>query len=148
RVLKNWVPLVADLEAGQRLFVPLCELVRGNIHKLYRGMIITGASLVRITRDAEVDINGDSVAELRELVREQIRQRRYETIVRLEFGCRADPAIKQALRERFQLASDDVYEMAEEVDYTTLFEIADLPLPELRDRPWVPLQHPSLPEGS
>lgn len=148
RVLKNWVPLVADLDAGQRLFVPLCELVRGNIHKLYRGMIITGTSLVRITRDAEVDINGDSVAELRELVREQIRQRRYEPIVRLEFGSGADPVIKQALRERFQLSADDVYDMAEEVDYTTLFEIAELPLPELRDCPWIPLQHPSLPEGS
>src|SRR5215469_10171036 len=148
RVLKNWVPLVADLDAGQKLFVPLCELVRGNIHKLYGGMIITGTSLLRITRDAEVDMNGDSVAELRELVREQIRQRRYEPIVRLEFGPGADPAIKQALRERFQLSADDVYDMAEEVDYTTLFEIAELPLSELRDRPWIPLQHPSLPEGS
>jgi len=148
RVLKNWVPLVADLDAGQKLFVPLCELVRGNIHKLYGGMIITGTSLLRITRDAEVDMNGDSVAELRELVREQIRQRRYEPIVRLEFGPGADPAIKQALRERFQLSADDVYDMAEEVDYTTLFEIAELPLSELRDRPWIPLQHPSLPGGS
>src|SRR5215470_9724163 len=129
RVLKNWVPLVADLDAGQKLFVPLCELVRGNIHKLYGGMIITGTSLLRITRDAEVDMNGDSVAELRELVREQIRQRRYEPIVRLEFGPGADPAIKQALRERFQLSADDVYDMAGEVDYTTLFEIASLPVP-------------------
>jgi polyphosphate kinase len=40
-----------------------------------------------------------------------------------------------------------VYDMAEEVDYTTLFEIAGLPLPELRDRPWTPLQHPLLPEA-
>jgi len=68
RVLKNWVPLVADLDAGQRLFVPLYELVRGNIHKLYGGMIITGTSLLRITRDAEVEMNDDSVAELRELM--------------------------------------------------------------------------------
>jgi len=148
RVLKNWVPLVVDLGAGQRLFVPLYEVLRGNIHKLYRGMIITGTSLLRITRDAEVEMNDDSVAELRELVREQIRQRRYEPIVRLEFGCGADPALKQALRERFQLSADDVYDMAEEVDYTTLFEIAELPLPELRDRPWIPVQHSSLPEGS
>lgn len=147
-VLKNWVPLVSELQAGQKLFVPLYEVIRGNIQKLYEGMIITGVSLLRITRDAEVEMDDESSAGVRELVREQIRQRRYEPIVRLEFGPGADSAIKQVLRERFQLSSDDVYDMSEEVDYTTLFEISGLPIPELRDPPWTPLQHPSLPEAS
>jgi len=40
------------------------------------------------------------------------------------------------LRERFDLATEDVYELDEEVDYTTLFEIAGLPVAELRDAPW------------
>ena len=146
-VLKNWVSLVTDLEAGQKLFVPLHEVIGGNIQKLYGGMTISGMSVLRITRDAEVEIDDDSVGEFRELVEEQIRQRRYEPIVRLEFGPGADPAIKETMRERFQLSPSDVYDMAEEVDYTTLFEIAGLPLPELRDRPWTPLQHPLLPEA-
>ena len=146
-VLKNWVSLVTDLEAGQKLFVPLHEVIGGNIQKLYGGMTISGMSVLRITRDAEVEIDDDSVGEIRELVQEQIRQRRYEPIVRLEFGPGADPAIKETMRERFQLSPSDVYDMAEEVDYTTLFEIAGLPLPELRDRPWTPLQHPLLPEA-
>jgi polyphosphate kinase len=145
-VLKNWVPLLAELEEGQTLFIPLYEVIRGNIHKLYEGMTISGMTLLRITRDAEVALDDDSSAEVRDLVKEQIRQRRYEPIVRLEFGPGADPVIKQTLRERFQLLPIDVYEMTEEVDYTTLFEIASLPVPELRDRPWTPLQHPSLPE--
>src|ERR1700730_19356635 len=145
--LKNWVSLVTDLEAGQKLFVPLHEVIGGNIQKLYGGMTISGMSVLRITRDAEVEIDDDSVGEIRELVQEQVRQRRYEPIVRLEFGPGADPAIKETMRERFQLSPCDVYDMAEEVDYTTLFEIAGLPLPELRDRPWTPLQHPLLPEA-
>ena len=37
------------------------------------------------------------------------------------------------------------YDMPGEVDYTTLFQIAALPIPELRDPPWVPLSHPALP---
>jgi polyphosphate kinase len=148
-VLKNWVPLSSDLDRDQKLFVPLYEVIRGNIQKLYGGMTISGVSLLRITRDAEVGTDDDSSAGVREreLVEEQIRRRRYEPIVRLEFGPGADHAIKQSLRDRFQLGSSDVYDMAEEVDYTTLFEIASLPLAELRDRPWIPLQHPSLPEA-
>jgi len=147
-VVKNWIPLTTGLESGQKLFVPLYEIVRGNIQKLYSGMTITAMTLLRITRDAEVELDDDPEAELRELVQEQIRQRRYEPIVRLEFGPGADAALKDYLRERFQLTSLDMYDMPEEVDYSTLFEIAGLPYPELRDRPWVPLQHPSVSEDS
>src|SRR5271157_576329 len=147
--LKQWVPLTSDLKKGQRLFVPLYEIIRGNIEKLYDGMTVTGMTLMRITRDAEVEIDDESVSEIRKLVEEQVRQRRYEPICRIEFGPGADPAIQETVRARFQLSPLDVYDMTEEVDYTTLFEIAGLPVPELRDRPWTPLQHPALPmEGT
>ena len=146
-VLKQWVPLTADLAPGQRLFAPLYEIIRGNIQKLYNGMSISGMTVVRITRDAEVEIDDDSGAGIRELVVEQVRQRRYEPIVRLEFGPGADSGIMKMLRERFELSPLDVYELTEEVDYTTLFEIAGLPIPELRDAPWTPLQPPALQES-
>ena len=146
--LKQWIPLVAGVQIGQRLLVPLHEVIRGNIEKLYGGMTITGMTLVRITRDAQVELEDDSASELRVLVEEQIRQRRYEPVVRLEFGPGADPVIREMLRVRFQLSSADVYEMDGEMDYTTLFEIAGMPVPELRDAPWTPLAPTSLGEGS
>jgi len=147
--LKQWVALTSDLQKGERLYVPLYEVIRGNIHKLYHGMAISGMTLARITRDAEVEIDDDSISEIRKLVEEQVRQRRYEPICRIEFGPGADAAIKETMQTRFGLSPLDVYDMAEEVDYTTLFEIAGLPIRELRDRPWTPLQHPMLPlEGA
>ena len=121
-VLKQWVPLTTGIEAGQKLLVPLYEVIRGNVDKLYSGMKITAMTVVRITRDAEVEIEDDTIS-LRELVQEQVRQRRYEPVVRLEFGPGADPDIKEMLRKRFELSPGDVYDMPEEVDYTTLFEL-------------------------
>lgn len=149
-VLKQWVQLTDGANAGERLLVPLHEIIRGNAHRLYRGMELTAATLVRLTRDAEVesDDDGNSSEELSELVREQVRQRRYEPVVRLEFGPGADPAIKELLRDRFQLSRDDVYDLPEEVDYTTLLEIAGLPVPDLRDSAWTPLPPPGLEGGS
>jgi polyphosphate kinase len=126
--------------------VPLYEVIRGNLHKVYSGMKIKDVTLVRITRDAEVEIEDDQTEGIRELVEEQIRQRRYEPVVRLEFGPGADPAIKEMLRTRFKLSSEDLYDMAEEVDYTTLFELMGLPLPGLHDAPWTPLQPLALPD--
>jgi polyphosphate kinase len=144
--LKQWIPLTAGVENGKRLLISLHELIRGNIHKLYGGMTLSAMTLVRITRDAEVELVEASDAEIRLQVQEQIRQRRYEPVVRLEFGPGSDKGIRDLLRERFQLTSADVYEVDGEVDYTTLFEIAGLPVPELRDAPWTPLSKPSLAE--
>ena len=67
------------------MFVPLHEVIRGNANRLYAGMVLSAATLVRLTRDAEVEEGDedDSGAGLAELVREQVRQRRYEPVVRL-----------------------------------------------------------------
>ncbi len=135
-VLKQWVALGTGLESGQKLLVPLYEVIRGNVGKLYSGMKIKGMSIVRITRDADVELEDDETIGIRELVLEQVRQRRYEPVVRLEFGPGADPEIKEILRKRFELSTDDLYDMPEEVDYTTLFELLGLPLPALHDAPW------------
>ena len=147
--LKSWVSLSADVEPGQKLFVPLYEIVRGNAHKLYGGVKLWGATLVRLTRDAEVELDDNPEAELREAVEEQVRLRRYEPAVRLEFGPGADPSIREMMRERFGLEVTDLYDMAEEVDYTTLFEFMGVAVPDdLRDAPWTPLPIPALDGGA
>lgn len=146
--LKQWVALTAGAEPGQRLLIPLHELIRGNLGKLYDGMAVSGITMVRITRDAEVDLEEDPSAEIRALVQEQVRLRRYEPVVRLEFGPGADPGIRELLRQRFELAPEDVYDLNEAVDYISLFEIAGLPVTGLRDSPWIPLAPPLGGEGS
>jgi polyphosphate kinase len=138
-VVKQWVALETDVTPGQKLLLPLYEVIRGNAHKLYGGMKLTGTTLFRLTRDAEIEIDDDSDEALRDVVREQVRQRRYEPVVRLDFAPGADPSIREMLRQRFQLSPMDVYDLPGEVDYTTLFEIASLQIASLRDLPWNPL---------
>jgi polyphosphate kinase len=138
-VLRQWVSLETDLKPGQKLLVPLSEVIRGNLHKLYSGMEISHVTVVRLTRDAEVDVDDSSSADFRAQVKEEVRQRRYEPVVRLEFGPGADPDIKEKLRERLELAPEELYDLREEVEFTALFELMGLPKPALRDREWTPL---------
>ena len=145
--LKQWIPLAADLKPGQKVLVPLYEVIRGNLHTLYAGMEISNITIARLTRDAEVELDEDPVGDFRALVKEQIRQRRYEPVVRLEICAGADPEITEMLRARFELNPVDIYEMPEELDYTSLFELLGLPLPTLRDPDWTPLRPASLSEG-
>ena len=69
--LKQWISLEADVPAGQRIFIPLCEVIRGNVQKLYGGMKLSGTTLFRLTRDADVEIDDDEADEAH-AVREQI----------------------------------------------------------------------------
>ena len=147
-MLPQWLPLQADIAPGHTLLVPLYDVIRGNVHKLYRGMDLTGTTLLRLTRDADVEIDDDSDAALREVVQQQIRQRRYEPVVRLEFAPGADPALRDMLRTRFHLLPVDLYDLTDEVDYTTLFDIARLPIPDLQYPAWSPIPPPILTSGS
>jgi polyphosphate kinase len=143
-VLKQWIQLEADVPSGQRAFASLHEVIRGNIYKLYAGMKLSGTTLFRLTRDAEVEIDEDTDETIRDVVREQVRQRRYEPVVRLEFAPGADASIREMLRHRFELAPVDVYDVPGELDYTSLFQIAGLPIPALRDPAWNSLRPPAI----
>ncbi len=139
-MVKQWVAIEAGVKPGEKLMLPLYEIIRGNAHKLYGGMRLTGTTLFRLTRDAEIEIDDDSDEALQDVVREQVRQRRWRVpVVRLDFAPGADPSIREMLLQRFHLSSLDVYDLPGEIDYTTLFEIASLPIPALRDLPWNPL---------
>jgi polyphosphate kinase len=137
--LPQWVPVRADVASGDRVFVRLHEIIRENAHKLYSGMRLTAPTLFRVTRDAEVEMNEEADQGLRELVRAQIRRRRYEPAVRLEFSINTNDRMRRMLQERFTLADQNVYELAGELDYTSLFQIAALDVPALRDAPWTPV---------
>ena len=60
-------------------------------------------------------------------------------MVRLEFQGAPQAEIHAGLVDRFELRDSDVYELPGPLDYTTLFQIASLPVPQLRDTPWTPM---------
>ncbi len=136
--LYQWLRVRAGVESGMRAFVGLDGVIAANAQKLFPGMEIESASQFRVCRDAEVELEDDGLSK-RDQVELELQQRRFEPVVRLELQPNADPAMVAELRSRFALGSEDIYEMSALLDYTTLFEIAELPMPELRDPPWTPL---------
>jgi polyphosphate kinase len=145
RELPQWLRVRTGVSSPDRVFVSLEQVIAANATKLFPGMEIESGSLFRVCRDAEVELDDDGASK-RALVEEELRQRRFEPVVRLELQPNADPAMVSELKTRFALASEDIYEMSELLDYTTLFEIAGLEIEELRDPPWTPLP-PTGPES-
>jgi polyphosphate kinase len=141
-VLPRWVPLAdeRDGKADALSFVRLQDVIRNHLDELFPGMTIQEVMAFRVTRNADVEMDeNDSGEDLVELVEEELRQRRFEQAVRLEYGVPSSPALLQILARKLDLSETDLYEMPAELDYTTLFTIAGLNRPELKDRPWSPI---------
>jgi polyphosphate kinase len=138
RELYQWLRVRTGVQSPERTFVGLDEVIAANAQKLFPGMVIESASQFRVLRDAEVELDDNGLSK-RDMVELELQQRRFEPVVRLELQPNADQEMVAELRSRFSLADEDIYEMTALLDYTTLFEIAELPMPELRDPPWTPL---------
>jgi polyphosphate kinase len=137
-VLPPWLSPRVDLMPGTRCYVGIEHVIRACAGKLFPGMEIISGTLFRIIRDAEVEMDEDEGDSMRDAVSEALRRRRFEPVVRIDFGPDPDPAISTTLLDKFQLSEADVYHSTNLLDYTTLFQIAALDLPDLRDPPWVP----------
>jgi len=136
--LSPWIRVREESPEGSRWFVSLTELVRQHLNDLFPGLETYDHTLFRITRDAEVDWDGDSRESVREVVAELIRLRRYEPTVRIEFGPDPDPALREMLLSLLELTEQEAYELPGPFDFNTLGTLAGLDLPDLRDPPWTP----------
>jgi polyphosphate kinase len=143
-MLQPWLSPHVDIEPGTRCFIGIEDVIYACSGKLFPGMEILGGTLFRIIRDAEVELDEDEGDSLRDVVSEALRRRRFEPVVRIDFGPNPDPTIRSALLDKLQLSDADTYDSSSLIDYTTLFQLAAIDVPELRDRPWAPQLPPRL----
>jgi len=136
--LTPWIKVREESPADSHWFISLAEIVRQHLGDLFPGLETHDHTLFRITRDAEVDWEGNSSESVREVVAERIRLRRYEPAVRIEFGPDPDPTLRERLLSLLELTEEEAYDLPGPFDFNTLWTIAGLHLPDLRDPPWTP----------
>lgn len=133
---------------GVYRFISLLEIISRHLADLFPEMVILNVMPFRVTRNADVERDEEDVEDLLESIAQELRQRRFEKVVRLEHGADPDPEMLEFLVGELELSASDVYEMPGELDYGDLASIADLPIPDLRYRPWVPVKPPAFADDS
>ena len=91
-----------------------------------------------MTRDAEVEMEDESDESSGNVVRSKSGLRRYEPVVRLEFAPGADPAIREMLRQRFQLSPRGYLRYARRTGLHFAVPDRRAADPGLHDLPWTP----------
>jgi polyphosphate kinase len=145
-VLPRFVTLPA--ERG-RAFTPLETVIRLHLPDLFPGMELDRATVFRVTRNSDFEIDDDEVEDLLKTIEEEVRKRRQGAAVRLEIEANAPPEVEQWLMGALDLDAPDVYRFPGLLDLTGLFEIHALPVcPHLRDPQFVPQQVPEFAKAS
>ncbi|MBO0700199.1 MAG: polyphosphate kinase 1 [Zavarzinella sp.] len=136
-VLRRFVQLPA--EKGF-VFAPLETAIRLHLEDLFPGMTLDHATMFRVTRDSEYEIDDDEVEDLLKAIEESVRKRRRGTAVRLEVEADAPEEIVQFLTNALDLDTvADVFSVPGLLDLTGLFQVYGLPgYPHLRDPEFIP----------
>jgi polyphosphate kinase len=139
-VLPRFVSLPAD--KGHCL-VALETVIRLHLPELFPGMLLDNATVFRVTRNSEYEIDDDEVEDLLKTIEEEVRKRRRGFAVRLEIEADAPPEVSTFLMQALDLEPGDVYSVPDFLDFTGLFQVHGLPgYPHLRDPQFVPQQIP------
>ena len=147
--LPRWVPTGKGLR-----FLPLERLIEAYLWRLFPGMEVVGVHSFRITRYSDIETPPpDEAEDLLATIEEQIFQRRFGEVVRLEIQsgmpaevCRLLLAeLKEGVDPRvLPLTEDDVFEVGSLLELGDLVSLASLELEELRDVPFASVTPPEL----
>ncbi len=129
-------------------FILLEQLVASRLDRLFGGSNINSWTTIRITRDADLDIDGDEVMhDLSQAIEEGLRALKHRDPVRLEVTAGADERLVGMVAEQLQLEPEEIYHIDGPLDITALLLWHGLPgYDHLRDAPFTPRRPAELPE--
>lgn len=130
----RWVPV-----AGSNSYVPVEQVIAEFVSDLFRGMDVVGVHAFRTTRNADVGRDEEEADDLIELISEELRERRFASVVRLELQKGTPDTVKALLQQELGLDPEDIFEVDGMIDLTGCMMLSSLDYPDHQFRPWTPV---------
>ncbi|WP_338871569.1 polyphosphate kinase 1 [Spirosoma sp. SC4-14] len=129
-------------------FLPIEEIVRHNIKKLYRNIEILSMTLFRVTRNGDftLDENDDDEVDFLDEVRQKIKSRRLGRVTRVEVEADSDgkvgsPWMMNLIKKKWEIDELNIFESQTLLDFSAFWQI--IGHPEFKDD--MPRQHAPVP---
>ncbi|NOS70825.1 MAG: polyphosphate kinase 1 [Verrucomicrobia bacterium] len=143
RILPRLVPF--PRKDGRKDFIFLGHLVGAYLHRLFPGTNLHGSWLFRVTRNSELYIDEEEVANLLSAVENELQRRRRGDAVRLEVETACPPKVRANLLKQLRLTEDDLYVIDGPLNPVRLVSLAEGDhSPELRYPPFIAPVSPAL----
>src|SRR3989339_1723555 len=124
---------------GMVKFVWIGDLIKSNLNILFPGMEILEAYRFRITRDTDLEIQEDEADDLLQMIEENIKQRKFGSVVRLEVEKQMPEYMIDTLIENLEISRDDLHVIDGNLGLSDVILLYDLQLPHLKEKPLHPV---------
>ncbi len=141
--LPRFIPIGND----ESKFVFVEDIVRSNLYKLAPNATEENCHLFRITRDADIDLREAEAQDLLETMEENLKDRRFGEVSRLEHSDAMPAKMVEYLTESLSIEPDDVYPVEGPLNLSDFWTIVGLNRPDLKEAPVRVRQHENLADG-
>lgn len=119
-------------------FVWLEQVVESHLDRLFPGVEVLHATPFRVTRNADLEIQELEASDLLETMAENVRERRFGAVVRLELDAHMPDPSRGVLAENLSAHPNDVYTVPGPLGLGGLMQLLDIDRYDLKDAPLTP----------
>lgn len=135
--------LTAEQSDRHWVLISIDDVIKKHMHRLFPGAEILSANIFRITRSADIERNEEEADDLLELIEEELRERRFADIVRMEIDENTPEHIINLLLTRMNVNHEEVFLMKGFIGLADAIELYDTnEYRHLKYQSWVPTLHP------
>jgi polyphosphate kinase len=122
------LPRFFELHEGDLIrFVTIEDIIKNNVHQLFRNVEIESVNLFRINRNGDfaLDESDDIETNFLEELKRKLKTRRTGRVVRLEVGENPDPWMMRLLKIQWDLDESNIFHVPQDsiIDFTGLMQI-------------------------
>src|SRR2546427_5352737 len=131
------VPVLSE-NAYTVAFVWIEQVIAAHLYMLFPGFDVWESYPFRVLRDADIELQEDEASDLLEYIEQELRQRRFGSVVYLEVNPSMPPRIRSLLLDNLEITANDMTVIDGPLALADLLELHHLDRQDLKDPPFVP----------
>ncbi len=129
---------------NKAVLINIDQIIRERMGDLFPGATVRSAHIFRVSRNADLKRNEEEADDLLELIEEELRERRFADVVRLEIEADMPAHIKEILMERMNVNPLDVFDMEGSIGLADCMQLGKIAgFEHLKYSTWNPVLHPA-----
>ena len=142
-------PRFIDIPASDGLeYVLIEDLIKNNIRSLFPGMDVLGSYTFRVTRNADIKVKIDEACDLMEAVEMCVGGREAGFPVRVIAESDMPAEMIELFGKNLKLKRRQIHTFSEPMALSDLWQIANLNIPSLKEKAFIPFAPPEMDESS
>ncbi len=129
----------AETDSGPYDFVFLSSVIHGFVGELFPQMEVLECHQFRVTRNSDLYVDEEEIADLRQAIEGELLSRRYGEAVRLEVTNYCPEELVAFLIDKFAVTPEEIFQVAGPVNVNRLMRVYDqVDRPDLKYPPFFP----------